>query len=234
MKIGILQCDHVLEQFQSQFGNYPEMFQSLMRQINPDLEFRVYDVQHQMLPADIDECDGYITTGSRHSIYEKLDWIVALEQFIQHLNQAKKKCVGVCFGHQLIARILGGVIEKSPRGWGIGMATYPVLEPLSWMVPSQNQLAVVVSHQDQVSVLPENMRVLAGNDFCPYFMLQYQQHFMTIQGHPEFSQDYAATLINYRRKRIPEERVASALTSLKEPADDEILMRWILRFLAAK
>ncbi len=234
LTIGILQCDSVLEPFQPEFGNYPEMFQLLMRRINPDLAFRVYDVQKLELPTDINECDSYITTGSRHSISENLDWIQALEQFLQRLNAVKKKCVGVCFGHQLIVRMLGGMVEKSPRGWGIGIGHYPLLARASWMQPPQDSLAVVVSHQDQVSSLPKGMQVLAGNDFCPYFMLQYQQHFITVQGHPEFSREYSSRLIHHRRKQIPPERVARALTSLEKPADDELLMGWIVRFLYAE
>ena len=32
--------------------------------------------------------------------------------------------VGICFGHQIIAKALGGVVSKSDKGWGVGIHTY--------------------------------------------------------------------------------------------------------------
>ena len=34
--------------------------------------------------------------------------------------------VGVCFGHQLIAQALGGMVRKSEKGWGLGRHVYDV------------------------------------------------------------------------------------------------------------
>ncbi|MFC6670267.1 hypothetical protein ACFQDL_09365 [Marinobacterium aestuariivivens] len=98
------------------------------------------------------------------------------------------------------------------------------------MEPFQPELDLVVSHQDQVSRLPEGVEVLASSAFCPYYMLQHGDHFISVQGHPEFSRDYSRALTMKRRDRIPPNRVREALHSLNARVDDLLMMRWILNF----
>ena len=58
LKIGILQTDSVLDQFQSEFGNYPEMFTDmLLKASDGSAEIINYDVEHFQYPVEIDECD---------------------------------------------------------------------------------------------------------------------------------------------------------------------------------
>jgi len=71
MIIGILKCDSVIPEYLDQFNDYPYMFQSLLEQVDPSLEFIVYDVQAGIYPENISECDGYIITGSKDSVYDQ-------------------------------------------------------------------------------------------------------------------------------------------------------------------
>lgn len=231
MIIGILQCDDVLEQLQPEFGNYPQMFEQLLRQVRDDLEFRVYDVRKGEYPADLDECDGYITTGSRHGVNDGLAWVDELENFVRRLHQAGKKYVGICFGHQLLAKALGGRVERSERGWGCGVSFNQITQQQNWMEPFQPELDLVVSHQDQVTLLPEGSQVLAASQFCPYYMIQIGENMLGIQGHPEFSRAYSGALTNTRRDRIPPNRVREALHSLDAEVDDLTATQWIINFL---
>jgi GMP synthase-like glutamine amidotransferase len=230
MKIGILQCDDVQEQLQPQFGNYPQMFRDLMLKVDPDLEFAVYDARLGELPADIDDCDAYITSGSRHGVLDGLAWVAELEGFIRRLDAGKKKFAGICFGHQLLARALGGAVEQSDRGWGVGVSFNQIDTRKAWMEPFKSAIDLVVSHQDQVSALPAGFEVLASSAFCPYYMLQYQNHLLSVQGHPEFSRDYSRALTLSRQNRIPPSRVREALHSLNADVDDLLVMRWIINF----
>lgn len=231
MKIGILQCDDVLVQLQPEFGNYPQMFQQLMDQVRDDLSYITYDVRLGEYPASLDECDGYVTTGSRHGVNDGLAWLNELEGFVRQLYKAGKPFVGICFGHQLLAKALGGRVERSARGWGVGVSFNEVSQVMDWMQPSQSGLDLVVSHQDQITLLPDNTQVLASSQFCPFYLIQVGQHMLGVQGHPEFSRPYSAALTDNRRDRIPASRVREAFVSLQGDVDALLATRWILNFI---
>ena len=231
MKIGILQCDDVLDVLQPEFGNYPKMFQELMDQVRDDLSYQTYDVRIGEYPESLDECDGYITTGSRHGVNDGLAWVDELEHFVRKLHDNGKPYVGICFGHQLLAKALGGRVERSQRGWGVGVSFNQITQPADWMSPVQDELDLVVSHQDQITLLPEGAKVLAASQFCPYYLIRVNAHMLGVQGHPEFSRDYSAALTDTRRDRIPSNRVREAFNSLKADVDDLVATRWILNFI---
>lgn len=236
MKIGILQCDSVLEQFQTEFGDYPQMIATLFAKVAPDCQFKRFRVQSFEYPEYLDECDAYITTGSRHGVNDDLDWIKQLEEFVRQLDQAKKPFIGICFGHQLMAKALGGVVEKSNKGWGIGVSSSQVVSKKSWMTPAQAQLNLIVSHQDQVICLPKTveMDVLVSSLFCPNYMLAHGEHFISVQGHPEFTKAYSATLMDFRRKIIPQDRIQEGMDSLTINLDDQLIAQWIINFCKAR
>lgn len=231
MKVGILQCDDVLDDLQPEFGNYPQMLQRLFRGVDPDLEFPVYDVRKGDYPDRIDACAAYITTGSRHGVTDGLAWVAELENFIRTLDAGQRTLVGVCFGHQAMVTALGGTVERSPQGWAIGVTFNEVRRREPWMDPFATDFGLVASHQDQVTRLPDGVRVVAGSAFCPYFMLQRGTHFLGIQGHPEFSRDYSRALMLKRQGVIPAERLQEGLASLASEVDDQRVARWLLNFI---
>lgn len=235
MKLGILQCDDVRSRLQPTFGDYAGMFEALFQQVDAALELHFYRVFDGQFPAHIDECDAYICSGSKWSVNDGDLWIRQLEDFTRALYVAGKGLVGICFGHQLIAKALGGEVEKSPLGWGVGIAHANVLAAQSWMLPQQDNIALVVCHQDQVCQLPLGAKVLLSNDFCPYSMFQVDAHFLGLQGHPEFTALYSAALMEQRRDIIPADTISSAMDTLNSPhsyqADDKLIAKWILAFL---
>ena len=116
MKIGVLQADDVVQDFQDEFGNYPEMFEQLLKEADPSVEIRHYNVQQFAYPASMDKCDGYVITGSKRSVYENEPFIHKLQDYVVALHEAQHKLVGICFGHQLVAQALGGVTELADAG----------------------------------------------------------------------------------------------------------------------
>ncbi len=232
MIIGILQTGPVKPAFSTLFGEYPAMFQSLLQNIDPRLTFRVYDVQNNCYPDDIHECDAYITTGSRSSVYDADPWISTLQAFIVMLDQQQKKLVAVCFGHQLVAQVFGGKTEKSDKGWGIGVHTCQVRKHKHWMKPAMQDYKLIVSHQDQVTRLPDNAELLAGSEFCPISMFQRGDNILAMQAHPEFSKAYAETLMRHRQNLLGTTVFNSGMRSLQSATDETDIAKWILEFMA--
>ena len=81
--------------------------------------------------------------------------------------------------------------------------------------------------------MPPNAKLLAGSEFCPLAMYQIGESIMAMQGHPEFTRDYAADLMSLRREVIGAETVEAGLESLKNTTDEQMVARWILRFFQA-
>lgn len=231
MKLGILKCDRVSDEFIADHGQYPEMFANLLQPADPTLEYLIFDAEHGELPSDIHVVDAYLITGSRHGVNDGLPWVEQLEDFVRQLHAAQKKAIGICFGHQVIAKALGGQVIKSPKGWGVGMSQNTLFIHKEWMKKSKQQFNLLVSHQDQVVELPQGAEVLAGSDFCPYFMMQISHHFLTVQGHPEFTKAYSRDLMVSREDALNEREYNRGIKSLELSEDDALMAQWIIDFI---
>lgn len=231
IKVAILQCDEVMEKLQPQFGVYKDMIQQMFADVPEPLEFDVFDCCKQEYPEDIDQYDFYITTGSRFSVYEQEPWILDLINFVKELDRQKIKLIGICFGHQVIGMAYHGKVENSGKGWGIGVAENKVVSEPNWMTEGSDKLNILVSHQDQVTLLPDSAVVIAESEFCPYFVVQWSEHFLSIQGHPEWNKGYSKALMNERRAIIPAERIEEGFASLEHDVDSKMFVRWVMDFV---
>lgn len=231
MIIGILQCDDVNQDLQVDHGNYQQMFSMLLRDLLPESQLPVYRVLDGEFPDKVEECDAYLITGSRHGVNDGMQWIDDLCEFVRELWSLRIPLIGVCFGHQLMARALGGTVRKAEQGWGLGLSFNQLHERREWMTPYQDHLDLLVSHQDQVTILPPQAQVLASSEFCPYYLVQYGDHFVSVQGHPEFTKGYSRDLLKMREEILPPARVRAALTSLSGETDGDLMMQWLVQFL---
>jgi GMP synthase-like glutamine amidotransferase len=227
MKIGILATGAPPPDLAPRFGLYGDMFARLL---GPGFTTRVYDVSGGELPAAAEAHPAFLITGSAAGVYEPLPWIESLLGFLSEAK-GRTRLVGICFGHQAMAEALGGRVEKSERGWGIGLQDYELWDRAPWMGKAPpDRIAVPVSHQDQVVVPPPGARVLAGNAFTPFGLLEWQEgDAISMQFHPEFGADYAGALIEHRRARLPDPD--AAIASLLRPNDRALAAEWIRAFL---
>ena len=223
MKIGLLECDDVVGRFPEVKGGYREMFAALL----PDFSFRYYEAHRGQLPASATECDAWMCTGSKYSVYDGTPWIAELAAFIRSVD---KPYVGICFGHQMLAHAMGGEVAKAKQGWGVGILPLNVLKKESWMEPAMPQVRIQHMHQDQVQRLPEGSILLGESAHCKVGMFRVGETKLGIEGHPEFTVEYGAALISARRKQIGAQ-TDRALNSLKEKSDGPVVGRWIGRFL---
>jgi len=225
MKIGILETGEPPANLELRFGRYIEMFADLL---GNGYRMTNYNVVGGQFPATAEAEQAYIVTGSPAGVYDNFEWIPELKSFLR-AARGKAKLVGICFGHQIMAEAFGGRVEKSEKGWGVGLQRYDVVEQAPWM-DKVASFAVPVSHQDQVVEQPPRSRILAASDFTKFGVLGYEdQPAISFQCHPEFDPAYAAALIEHRRGRLPDPN--GALSSLEQPNDRPLVGRWIRRFL---
>ena len=233
MKIGILKADKVRHELLDRFGEYPAMFEDLLQKVEAGIEIVVYDVISGEFPKQIDEVNGYIITGSKMSVYDENDWIKELGSFVQELHKKKKKLIGICFGHQMVAHFLGGKTQKSDKGWGVGIHESTLTSAATIYGSEGQTYNLVCSHQDQIVEPAPSSVVLAFSDFCPYSMLQIEDHILTFQGHPEFKPEFSRSLMELRKDDLGNTRYKEGLDSLIKTTDADEVGKWIVSFIKA-
>jgi GMP synthase-like glutamine amidotransferase len=233
MNIGILECGPTRPELAAEFGTSPEWFKRYFgetKQRSGNFTFTVYQAYLGHIPADPHACDGWLLTGSAYSVTQQDEWMLRLQAFV--CNAAKtRKVVGVCFGHQLIAKAFGGEVGAAKQGWQVGAQRYEVHCQKDWMTPQLEGFALVASHQDQVTRVPNGAEVLAGNEHCPVGMMQIGDNVMTIQLHPEMQVACSDKLIDLRANILGDARAAAAKTSLEQDIHADRFGRWMNAFL---
>lgn len=231
MVIGLLECDHVADRFRHIAGDYRQMFTDLLGRYAPDLQLKFFDVCNGDLPSSVNSCDAYICTGSRHSVYDDIDWVHSLKNFVRRLREAERPFIGICFGHQLLAEALGGRVARAEQGWGVGIHRMDVLHSELWMQPQQASCKLQYMHQDQVKLLPDGSVVLGRSDHCRVAMFRIGDKILGIQGHPEFTAAYIEALLNDRYERIGAGPVEKALAGLGQTTDEQVVTQWMAKFI---
>ena len=220
MKIGILQTGKSHQSLLDKFGDYPDLFKTFLD--SEDFVFETYPVLEMIFPKSSDECDGWLITGSRHGVYENHEWLPPLREFIKRIYKNKTPLVGICFGHQIIAQALGGVVEKFKGGWCVGATKYKF---------GDKDVTLNAWHQDQVIVPPANAKTVMTNEFCKFAGLKYDEKIITFQPHPEFNSDYVDGLIENRgRGIVPGSLLVAAKSKLHSSNDNDLLATKILSF----
>lgn len=212
MRICIIETGLPPEECQTEFGTYPKMIENWLKPALGQASFDTISVvSGEHLPENAEQYDAYVITGSKHGVYDPIEWIKPLESFLIQLRDKKIPIFGICFGHQIMAQAYGGVVEKSTKGWGFGTQKYQLAE---------KEYPVLVLHQDQVITLPDQAKPVGGNEFCPLGVLQYEFPAISVQFHPEFSTEYLADMARrFRGSRFPEDVADKGLASLQSQAE---------------
>ncbi|MAD46250.1 MAG: glutamine amidotransferase [Oceanospirillaceae bacterium] len=233
MKIGILAAGTTPDELTDRYDTYAQMFVDLLGKAGADFEYAVYDVRDDVFPQSAGECDGWIISGSKFNVYQKLPWMLKLEALITEIDRLGNPIVGICFGHQIVAEAMGGKVDKYEGGWGVGLHTYRLTDAAD--ITDMPEFTINAMHQDQVIVKPENARVFAESDFCRYAGLLYGDHIMTFQAHPEFTIPYEQDLVAARKGSVVPDDVADeglkTVCAAGAETDSVEVGKWMAAFL---
>ncbi|MDX1416824.1 MAG: type 1 glutamine amidotransferase [Candidatus Promineifilaceae bacterium] len=234
MKLGILCAIDPIES-ELDWGSSPvDAYIRFFQSVNAPFEYAGYYVIRNELPVSPDECDCYVITGSRRGAYDSDLWIAALIDFIRKGFARGKRFTGICFGHQVLAKALGGQVVKAKNGWGLGLEEMQIESRKEWMKDGGEAFSLYFAHQDQVTVLPADAQLLGGSSFCPIGMYTIDRRILGIQGHPEFSASMMESIIA-QGKMSDDPALASAARRAVKIAhngqpDNQLLAQWIVNF----
>jgi GMP synthase-like glutamine amidotransferase len=231
IKLGILQTNHDKSiEVGDAFPDDAHRFRDLFDLQEDRFQYRVYMTIGGELPSDLDEQDAFMITGSPLSVLDTHLFSDDLVQFIQRCDAAKKPLMGACFGHQAIALALGGTVERSPKGYNVGIEQTHFHTRKSWMRPDQDTLSMYVFHEDQVTQLPDDCTLLGSSENCAIASFSKGDHIFTTQAHPEFSNDFMSCVLRFTQDKMPAKDVEAAWDSMQSRQDGEVFARWCTHF----
>ncbi len=166
-------------------------------------QFVEYDPRTSAPLPDPSAGSGVIVTGSSASVTERAPWMLRTEQYLRDLVKLERPLLGICFGHQMLAQALGGMVEKNSLGREIGTVRVKLLDhattdPL--FLGLSNEIEVNATHVDTVTRLPEGAQILATTSLEPHAAFRVGDFAYGVQFHPEIDGD---AMRGYLRAREP-------------------------------
>jgi GMP synthase (glutamine-hydrolysing) len=146
-------------------------------------------VQGASLPVPSD-CGGVIVTGSHAMVTDDLPWSLNIESWIPKLVDACVPFLGICYGHQLLGRAMGGEVGYHPLGSEVGtvdivLASAADGDPLFNGIPAC--FSAHATHAQSVLSLPSEAFCLASSRHDQHHAFRVGSFAWGVQFHPEYS-----------------------------------------------
>ena len=126
---------------------------------------------------------GIILSGGPLNVYEKDKFT-----FDKNILKLGKPILGICFGHQILSKMLGGTVKKSNhREFGLAEINKKSNSLLTKnFFDKKNKNDVWMSHADQVSKMPKNFKIVASSKNSKLTIIENtKSKFYGVQFHPE-------------------------------------------------
>jgi len=173
-----------------------------------DADVSEFDVVGEEFPETFD-FDGCLVTGSRASVYWDEEWIEPTKAWVRTAIDRGLPFLGVCWGHQLLADVLGGRVE--PMGeYEIGYREVRHSGDSRLFDGVDEAFTVFTTHSDAVVELPPGAEPIAANDYSNHGFRK--GNVFGVQFHPEYDVETAEYVT--KGKDLPEPRIQSVLDGI--------------------
>lgn len=174
---------------------------SIFRDHGLKLDVRRLDLWGQRgqpgLPSDLDNVQGLISLGGPQNVGDNVPWMAPEIELLRAAHQAQLPVIGICLGHQLLAKALGGEVARADKPeWGfLPVSLNPdgqtdvVLAGIPWTA-RQFQ-----AHAHEVKTLPPDAKALASSPACKVQVFRAGLRSYGFQYHPEFTREQIDALL---------------------------------------
>lgn len=169
-----------------------------------------FDVTGGELPETF-SFDAGIVSGSRSSVYSDEAWISTTKEWLDDAIDTGMPFLGVCYGHQLLADVLGGDVEYMGE-YELGYREVEHTGESELFDGISQRFTAFISHQDEVATLPPGAESLASNDYSNHGFRKGDV--FGVQFHPEYDMKTARTIA--KGKDLSKERMESVLSGITE------------------
>lgn len=159
------------------------------------------------VPADF-RFDGFVVTGSRASVYWDREWIGRLKEWVGDAVESGLPGLGVCYGHQLLADVLGGAVEGMGE-YEIGYRRVEQDGQNRLLAGIDDDMTVFTTHSDHVVEAPPGATVFARNEYGIHGFRK--NRVFGVQFHPEYDMEMARTVTEGKSDQLSEARIETVL-----------------------
>ena len=203
-------------------GQYNELIARRIRQCHVYSEVLPYNTNIKTLQdADI---LGIVFTGGPNSVYKQESPHISKDIF-----KLKKPILGICYGAQLIAYELNGMVETAPVS-EYGRIEISKKNNSKLLKGISENTEVFMSHTDFVSRLPEGFIVTSSSKNCPIASFENDNlNIYATQFHPEVShtvegqkiiENFVYNIVKAKPTWKPESFVKTKIQEIKEKVND--------------
>ncbi len=191
-------------------------------------EFGVYAeiMDFNASPKRLKQASGVILSGGPDSVYSTNSPKVSRELFDSNIP-----VLGICYGHQLMAKMLGGEVKPSKTS-EYGIANMRIKKNNSIFNRLDKDQTVWMSHGDSVEKVPGGFEVLSSSDNCEVTsMANFEKSLYGLQFHPEVAhttngremlENFVFDICEIEEKERawkPKNNITSLLNEIKTKAD---------------
>ncbi len=155
------------------YGQYNHLIHRTLRDIGVESKL----IENTTPVEKLKDADGIVLGGG-----PSLDRTGLCERYVRELDVP---ILGICLGHQLLAKIFGGEVGKGERG-GYSEVKVRIVEDDELFDGIPKEIKVWASHMDEVKKMPSNFKLLAKSDICEVEAMRHvEKPIYGVQWHPE-------------------------------------------------
>ncbi|WP_455540162.1 glutamine amidotransferase [Terrisporobacter sp.] len=197
-KIIILKMGDTLESVAKQHGEFPNYI--IKKAELDEKDIIVVDCAKDEKLPNIDKIKGIIITGSHSMVTDYEPWSVKISYWLKNVINLNIPILGICYGHQLLADILGGKVGYNPDKmefgtWDIYLTKEGKKDKLLGILPEK--FKGHEAHFQSVLEIPEDLKILAYNENDSTQSFVYKDHIWGVQFHPEFLADITKQYLKF-------------------------------------
>ncbi|KAH7123489.1 class I glutamine amidotransferase-like protein [Dactylonectria estremocensis] len=238
-RLAILETDETPVSIAETQGSYGEIVERLVRRgfaqaegSVPELHITKWDVVKAQSYPSLGEIDGIFLTAGKYAAYDEYPWASKLIGFLKQSYIGHIPILAICYGHQILARALGGTVIKNPKGCELSVTRID-LTPSGIDLFETDHLNLHQMHLDTVVDLPSGMQTLGSSAISEVQFMYEAGRVLGVQGHPEANGFIIKDNLDSRFEKnlIEVEEYEAALSKINLEHDGDVFAKAIPKFL---